>query len=141
MQCPNCGSSDLLVWTIGGGYKVLRCSNCRVGWRVDELDDRKNGWWRNHFEFRNNKQSWIKMADISKANIRELLQDAEFRNSVLDAMTSSVEIEDDLVKDIVDELSDAVEDDPGFRRELVSRVLMDGDSKQRILDTLVEELQ
>ncbi len=81
------------------------------------------------------------MADISKANIRELLQDAEFRNSVLDAMTSSVEIEDDLVKDIVDELSDAVEDDPGFRRELVSRVLMDGDSKQRILDTLVEELQ
>ncbi len=81
------------------------------------------------------------MTDVPKAEIKAMLQNESFKNAVLDAMVSSADIESDLIGDIVDELSDMIEDDPVFKRELVARAFRNKGTKQRVLDKLVEELQ
>ncbi len=81
------------------------------------------------------------MTDVSKDEIRKLLNEKAFRNDVLDAVAASTDVGDDLIGNIVDELSDMIENDPTFKSELINRLFEDADAKEKVLNALVEELQ
>lgn len=75
------------------------------------------------------------------SSVRALPRDEEFKTGLMERLLSSGDTENDLVEGIADEVSDIMEDDPSLRKELVVRMFKNSETKQRIIEKLVEKLQ
>ena len=80
------------------------------------------------------------MGYVEKADVRQLLNNPELMDEVVNAVVNDPAAMTDLADDIADELSDLLEDDPTFKQKIVQAALATPAFKQRIVTQLLDDL-
>ena len=77
---------------------------------------------------------------IGAADAVRLLQDEELRAEVIKQIVSDPDTMSDLAEEIADTLSDILEEDPVFKKELFEAALANAEFKAKIVKELVDEI-
>ena len=79
------------------------------------------------------------MGYVEKADVRQLLNNPELMDEVVNAVVNDPAAMTDLADDIADELSDLFEDDPTFKQKIVQAALATPAFKQRLVTQLLND--
>ena len=80
------------------------------------------------------------MGFIEDDDVRTLLQDPELMSDIAKAVVEDPEAMDDLANNIVDKLSDQLEDDSALLKGIITAAIANPEIKRRIVKKLVADL-
>ena len=80
------------------------------------------------------------MGFLKDGDITGLLENHEFMEEVVGAITEDSEVMGDMAEEVAASLEDAIKDDPAIRRKLVEGAMTSPEFKKRIARKLVTEL-
>lgn len=85
------------------------------------------------------------MGIVEDGDIVKLLQNKEFVNQIIESALKEPKIVEDISSDVADKLSDVLEDDPEFRKNLISAVMKKGiteksEFREKVIKQLVDDL-
>ena len=78
--------------------------------------------------------------DMSDKEVSAFLKDRKLINEVVKSVVSNKETLNGLAEDIADDLSDAIEDDPTIKKQIVAAAMKTPGFKQKVVKELVDEL-
>ncbi len=78
--------------------------------------------------------------DIKEKEVSMFLKDKRLVSEIVKKITSNEETLNELANDIVDDLADAIKQDPTIKKQIVAAAMKDASFKQKVVQQLVEEL-
>ena len=78
--------------------------------------------------------------DMSEKEVTTFLKDKRLIGEVVKRVVSNRETLDELAEDIADDLSDAIENDPTIKKQIVAAAMKDPRFKEKVVQELAKEL-
>jgi hypothetical protein len=78
---------------------------------------------------------------IQESDVTGLLTDGQFLKDLAAAVAVDPAGMDDLAKEVADKLSDALEDDPIVRRQILQAAVASPEFKRRVIQKVLEEMK
>ncbi len=78
--------------------------------------------------------------DVSKVDVRKMLEDNSFMDKVVKETVADPKILEGLAEDLADEISEVIEDDPRYTQSIIAAAKKDAGFKRMVVKALTEEL-
>ena len=78
--------------------------------------------------------------DVTKTDVQTILKDEKLMDQIVTNALEDPNVISDLAESLADELSDILEDDPIFKKRILSAALKDPKFKSLLLQEISEEL-
>ena len=79
------------------------------------------------------------MGTFNKSDVQVFVGDEDLRAEIIESALNDVKAAKEIAQDIADEISDVLEDEPRFRRQLIKAAFQNPEFREKVMRELVNE--